>query len=40
MQSKEPSKAVFCSVNWKTLMKRLHLTLTIFGMTVHIVNAN
>ena len=40
MQSKEPNKAGFCSVNWQTLMKHSHLTLTLFGIGVHIVNTN
>ena len=40
MQSKEPNKVAFCSVNWQTLMRRSHLTLTTFGMDVNIVNTN
>ena len=40
MQSKDPNKVAFCSVNWQTLMKHSHLTLAILGSDVHIVNTN
>ena len=40
MHNKGPNKVAFCSVNWQTLMKRSHVTLTIFGMDVPTVNTN